>query len=92
MGGGNSKPKDIKQLCKETHLTEKQIKQWYTDFCKVSYVKQSLVPDVNLYQSRICFEILRVKMSPKPSQAISNPFSFVQSEKTSFNLKIKTVA
>ena len=57
MGGGNSKPKDIKQLCKETHLTEKQIKQWYTDFCKVSYVKQSLVPDVNLYQSRICFEI-----------------------------------
>ena len=46
MGGGNSKPKDIKQLCKETHLTEKQIKQWYTDFCKVSYVKHTLVPDV----------------------------------------------
>ena len=81
MGGGNSKPKDIKQLCKETHLTEKQIKQWYTDFCKVSYVKQSLVPDVNLYQSRICFEICFDLARKDVTKAIASNFSFVQTKR-----------
>ena len=35
MGAKDSKPKDMKQIVKETKVTEKEIKQYYKDFKQV---------------------------------------------------------
>ena len=36
MGNKDSKPKDIKQLCKETKMNQKEITAFYKDFKKVT--------------------------------------------------------
>ena len=36
MGNKDSKPKDIKQLCKETKMNQKEITTFYKDFKKVT--------------------------------------------------------
>ncbi len=36
MGNKESKPKDLKELVKSTKFSEKEVKQFYKDFLKVS--------------------------------------------------------
>ena len=38
MGNKDSKPKDLKELVKTTKFNEKEIKAWYKDFLKVSFL------------------------------------------------------
>ena len=58
MGGGNSKPKDLKELVKLTHLSEKQIKHWYQDFCKVKANTSSLAL-IYFHSAIYCSEMSR---------------------------------